>query len=112
MTTRTAAQNIDLWEAWIDVQADGNNQTATIFVIGDVMVNNLILEPRFVKCVPPSGKENRLALEIVPNVLCEDGTEVEILYAEELANIHQYTGVSIYLNGDLFAEIDDLEIIY
>ena len=112
MTTNTVAQNIDLWEAWIDVQADGQNHNATIFVIGDVMVNNLILEPRFKKCTPPPGKECRLFLEIVPNVLCEDGTEIEIMYAEELAHINQYCGVSIYLNGEVFVEIDDLEIIY
>ena len=112
MTTNTVAQNIDLWEAWIDVQADGQNHSATIFVIGDVMVNNLILEPRFVKCVPPPGKEGRLTLDILPNVLCEDGTEIEIMYAEQLTNINQYSGVTIYLNGEIFVEIDDLDVIY
>lgn len=112
MTTLTVAQNIDLWEAWIDVQASGKDHSATIFVIGDVMVNNLILEPRFKKCPPPPGKEGRLTLEIIPNVICDDGTEIEIMYAEEMVHINQYSGVSIFLEGSIFVEIDDLEIIY
>ena len=112
MTSKTIAHNIDLWEAWIDVQVTEEERTTTIFVVGDVVVNNLILEPRFVKCTPPPGLEKRLVLEIVPNILSEEGPEVEILYAEELDNVYQYSGVSICFDGEVIVEMDDLDIIY
>jgi hypothetical protein len=112
MTTTITAQNIDLWEAWVDVQSTDDQPTATLFVIGDVVVNNLILEPKFEKRPSLPGRPHCLVLEIVPNVLCDEGTEVEIVYAEKLKHTDQYTGVMIMAGGELIVEMNDLDIIY
>lgn len=112
MTTKAIVQNVDLWEAWIDVQVTDDATVATLFVVGDVVVNNPILEPRFVKVTPPAGMEGRLVLEIVPNVLSEEGPETEILYAEELEHMDQYTGVSVCVEGQVLVAMNDLEIIF
>lgn len=112
MTTTTTAQNIDLWEAWVDVQSTDDPPSATLFVIGDVVVNNLILEPKFVKRPSFEHRPTWLVLEIVPNILCDEGTELEIVYSEKLANIHQYTGVMVMLGNEVIVEMDELDIIY
>ncbi|RPD43611.1 MULTISPECIES: hypothetical protein [Chitinophagaceae] len=112
MTTTITAQNIDLWEAWVDVQYADEQPTATLFVIGDVVVNNLILEPRFEKRLSLPERPDWLLLEIVPNVLCEEGTEMEIVYAEKLTNVNQYAGVMIMVGGEVIVEMNDLDIIY
>lgn len=94
------------------MQFHHNEAIATLFVIGDVCVNNAILEPRFEKIPNHPGYEGRLVLQIVPNVLSEEGLETEVLYAEELENIGQYNGVTILVNNEVFVEIDELECIY
>lgn len=112
MITNIKIQNIDLWEAWVDMQDTAEKTTATLYVIGDVCVNNAILEPRFEKVHNYPGLEGRLVLQIVPNILSEEGLDTEILYAEELDQPNQYSGITVLAGGEVVVEMDDLEYIY
>lgn len=111
MTIDTKMHNIDLWEAWVDIEHNFDSSTATLYVIGEICVNNTMLEPRFEK-LEEQSVNGRLFLEIVPNILCEQGLETEILYSEQLSHAHQYTGITIVVEGEVMFEINDLEFIY
>lgn len=112
MTTNTQIQNIDLWEAWIDMQGTRDGAAPILYVIGEICVNNTILEPRFEKIAPPAGMENHLVLQIVPNILSEEGLETEILYAEDLKQPYQYAGVTVFCGNAVIVEMNTLEYIY
>ncbi len=112
ITKVTTAQNIDLWEAWIDMHFHDQQATATLFVIGEVCVNNAILEPHFQKVTDMPGYEGRLVLQVVPNIISDEGLETEILYAEELQDVYQYSGVTVFVGSEVLVEIDNLECIF
>lgn len=112
MTTNTKIQHIDLWEAWVEVQENQDYTTATLYIIGEVTVNNTILEPKFEKMQAPAGQEERLFLQIQPGILCEDGLDTEVLYAETLATPEQYKGVTIMAGDEVLVEMDELEFLY
>lgn len=112
MTTNTKIQNIDLWEAWVDIQNTSEESVATFYVIGEVCVNNAILEPKFQKIEALPGMEGRLVLQIVPNILSMEGLETEILYAEKLEHPQQYSGVTILAGEEVVVEMNDIEFIY
>ena len=112
MTTNTQIQNIDLWEAWVDMQGTRDGAAPIVYVIGEICVNNTILEPRFEKMPAPAGMENQLVLQIVPNILSEEGLETEILYAEDLKQPHQYKGVTVFAGNEIVVEMNTLEYIY
>ncbi|SHF43855.1 hypothetical protein SAMN05444008_10810 [Cnuella takakiae] len=103
--------NIDLWEAWVDIEHTTESTTATLYVIGEICVNNTMLEPRFEK-LQDQSTNGRLFLEIVPNILCENGLETEILYSEKLDHPHQYNAITIMVHGEVMFEINDLEFLY
>lgn len=104
-------QNIDLWEAWIDMQTDGSKTAGTLYVIGDITISNNITDTVLVKR-KASNSPNELSLEIVPDNITEDGYVVEIFYSESLTNIEQYDVITIYAGNDLLVIITDIEKLF
>ena len=64
-------QNVDLWEAWIDLQTTANGGAATLYLIGDVFTDDRLAQPYFIKREHNNPKI--LALEILPGITSEDG---------------------------------------
>ena len=110
MLTESKIQNVDLWEAWIDLQTASNGGVATLYLVGDVFSDDRLAQPYFIKKKHP--RSNVLALDIKPGITTEDGYITEIMYAEELQHIDQYTDVYIYAGNELLTRIQDLEKIF
>ena len=102
-------QNVDLWEAWIDMQIVANGGTATLNIVGDVYTDDRFAQPYFVKREHNNPKI--LILEILPGITSEDGYITEIMYAEELNYIDQYSAIFIYAGGELLTTLQDIEKI-
>ena len=49
MLIQPKQQNVDLWEAWIDLQTSNNGGTATLYLIGDIFTENILAKPFFKK---------------------------------------------------------------
>ena len=110
MLIQSKQTNVDLWEAWIDMQIASNGGVATLYLIGDVFTNDRIAQPFFIKKEHTNAKV--LALEILPGLSSEEGYITEIMYAEELLHVDQYTTVHIYAENELIARIKDIEKIW
>ena len=108
MLLQLKQQNVDLWEAWIDLQTAAND-VATLYVIGDVYTDDRFAQPYFIKREHPFP--DVLALEILPGITSDDGYVTEIMYTEELNNAAQYSSILIYVGNDLVTRIEDIEKI-
>ena len=107
MLIQPKQQNVDLWEAWIDLQTANNGGGATLYLIGDVFTNNVFAKPFFKKredFIPEV-----LSLEILPGIDSEDGYVTEIVYSEDLQKVDQYKTIFIYAGNELVTQIQDIE---
>ena len=107
MLIQPKQQNVDLWEAWIDLQTTNNGGTATLYLIGDIFTENVLAKPFFKKredFIPEV-----LSLEILPGITSEDGYVTEIVYSEDLREIDQYKTIFIYAGNELLTQIQDIE---
>ena len=102
-------QNVDLWEAWIDLQTVTNGGAATLYLIGDVFTDDRFAQPYFIR--REHNNPRILALEILPGITSEEGYITEVMYAEELDRLNQYTAIFIYAGGELVARINEIEKI-
>jgi hypothetical protein len=100
-------QDVDLWEAWIDVQSTDTENRFTLYVVGDVFTDDKLSYPYFKKKETDDLKV--LALEILPGITSEDGYVTEILYAEELDAMNQYESIAIYAGSEIIKTISDIE---
>lgn len=107
MITDLKQQDVDLWEAWIDVQSTDSEDRLTLYVVGDVFTDDTICLPYFIK--KESANPKSLILEILPGITSEEGYVTEILYAEELDCIGQYESIIIYANKEKITAITDIE---
>jgi hypothetical protein len=104
--------NIDLWEAWIDMQDSGKDQRGTLYIIGDVLVNNRILRPFLVKKEHPVvPAKDELVLEVIPHIISENGQAVEVFYSEELHSPNQYKSITICSGNFVVAKITEIEVL-
>lgn len=110
MTTAPVLLNVDLWEAWIDLQLSNDANCPTLYVMGDVYSDDQMLQPYLTR--QESSDPTVLKLEIKPGTASEDGYVTEVLYAERLENIYRYQSIHIYLNDELITEIQDIEKLY
>jgi hypothetical protein len=100
-------QQVDLWEAWVDLQT--TQGFATLYVIGNVYTDKELTQPYFIK--KAQDDPDLLLLEIQPAICSEEGYETEIMYAEELDNLCQYATIQIYAGEELVTTISDIETI-
>ena len=107
MLIESKQQNVDLWEAWIDLHPTNGSGAATLYLIGDIFTENIFAKPFFKKrqdFIP-----DVLSLEIVPGITSEDGYVTEIVYSEDLQEIDQYKTIFIYAGNELLTQIKDIE---
>jgi hypothetical protein len=107
----TKKHHLNIWEAWIDVQESGGRQIGSLYIIGDVLVNNHILRPLLVKKQFDSNDKIELSLEIIPDIVSEGGKSVEVFYSEELESPDQYKSVTIFAGNQIIAKINEIEIL-
>ncbi len=110
-TPDSKLNNIDLWEAWIDMQNTGANERGTLYIIGDVVVNNRILRPFLIKKESGVQPKDELFLEVIPHVISENGHSVEVFYSEDLKSPNQYKSISIFSGNMMIARITEIEVL-
>src|SRR5688572_2253482 len=86
---------VDLWEAWVDLQVIGNKQLITLYVLGEVSSVNGSL-PALVKRTS-KFKTKVLSLDLL-NADEDDKSIEELCYYEILNDINQYETVQIFNN--------------
>ena len=109
MLIESKQQNVDLWEAWIDLDNANSEGAATLYLIGDIFTESIFAKPFFKKredFIP-----DVLSLEILPGITSEDGYVTEIMYSEDLQEIDQYKSIFIYAGNELLTQIQDIERI-
>ena len=109
MLIESKPQNVDLWEAWIDMQTSSSS-AATLYLIGDVFTDDRLAQPFFIK--KKNASADVLALQIMPGITSEDGYITEIMYAEDLLEVDQYSAIHIYAENELVTKIQDIEKIF
>lgn len=104
----TRKYQLDLWEAWVDIQVIGSKPFATLYVLGEV--------PSADGKVPSLMKRNHqndprvLSLELTCPILADNDATEELYYYEILPDIYQYERVLIFDNTELVVNID-IEVI-
>ena len=101
---------IDLWEAWVDVQEDGQDQF-TLLVVGDIYWKEKNVKPALLKRPGQSNNCSELQLEICPGHAWQSGVVREVRYSELLLKPQQYEKVSVFLGDQLLTVIDNIEHI-
>lgn len=109
MISELKKQDVDLWEAWIDLETTNEADCPTLYVVGDVFTDDRLAQPYFIK--RNHADPSVLALEILPGIASEDGYVTEILYAEELEHFNQYQTILIFVQGEVISRIKDIETI-
>ena len=105
MISTLISHQVDLWEAWVDLQA--GERFATLYVIGNVYTDKRMTQPYFVKREQPDS--SLLLLDIQPIVLSDEGFETEIMFAEELDSLCSYKTIEIYQGAELITRISEIE---
>ena len=110
MISELKQQDVDLWEAWIDLQKDFETACPTLYVVGDIFSDDRFSQPYFIR--REHNDPGVLVLEILPGISSEEGYVTEILYAEELDAIDQYKTIMIFAGGEIVTQIYDIEKLY
>lgn len=93
------------------MQDSGKNQRGTLYIIGDVLVKNRILRPFLVKKEATPPEKDELHLEVIPNIISEDGHTVEVFYSEELHSPNQYKSITICSGDFIITRITEIEVL-
>ena len=110
MIYHTTQQDLDLWEAWIEFDHEASNRFGTLYVMGEVVVNKKEVHPFIIKRVQEDEPQT-LVLQLQTVHSMTPGKVTEVVYAEPLQNIDQYTSVKIYKDSELLTQIDEIEIM-
>jgi hypothetical protein len=108
MIVKPKQQDIDLWEAWIEMQSSKPADGGTLYIIGDVFMNTDLVQPSFIKRESP-GDPHALKLEIYPGSTYNETFITEIMYAEDLDDVNHYNIIEIYEGDELVKTIRDIE---
>lgn len=100
--------NLDLWEAWVDIQVIGSKPFATLYVLGEVPTSGGKVPSLMKK--KHQGDPRVLSLELTSPILADDDTTEELYYYEILPDVYQYERVLIFDNIEMVANID-IEVI-
>ena len=109
MNYRTTQQDIDLWEAWIEFDAMAPHRFGTLYIMGEVIAARES-HPFIIKCVQ-EDEPQILVLNVQSADSASRGKIAEVVYAESIGNLDQYSSVKIYKDGELLTQIDEIEIL-
>ena len=104
-------QDLDLWEAWIDLEVPGRYGHGTLFVLGEIQVSPDLKLPKLRKADSGFGGNTILNLELVQCCLNNAGRVREIRYSEELREPVKYNSIIISAEGAILTRIEEIELI-
>ncbi|HWJ92575.1 MAG TPA: hypothetical protein VNR87_15765 [Flavisolibacter sp.] len=107
MLSQPKQLDIDLWEIWIEYDQINSRYFGTLYVLGEVLVDQKSSEP-YLKKIEHEGSELLLSLPPGRPGRCR---RTEVLYAEAIENPAQYSSVCIFSAEQLIASFDEIEIL-
>lgn len=107
MKSKSIQQYIGLWEAWIEFDPVSENAFGTFYLFGEAEVSTSSRRPLFVKEKDPHipGRLNLYLQGAKSERLSE------VVYCEPVSSLQQYRSVAVYHEGELIAEIKEIEIM-
>lgn len=108
MKLAVASHNVDLWEAWIEL----NNESYTLYVVGDICTGRSKTTPVLLKKWVQGVAASHLFLEVLPFFDPEGVRLAEVCYAEPVRDIQQYEQISICAGEEIIACITDIELMH
>ncbi len=110
MKYQTIQQDLDLWEAWIEFDPLSPNNFGTLYIAGEVFIDKKAPHPFFIKCAQEDEPQTLiLTVQVVASATL--ARTAEVVYAESLSNIDQYTSIEIYKDGQLLTRIHEIEVL-
>jgi hypothetical protein len=110
MIHQTIQQDIDLWEAWIEFDPIAKNCFGILYIMGEVIVDKKENHPFIIKCVQDK-EPHTLILKIQTATSAKPTRPAEVVFAEPLQNIDQYSCIKIYNGEKLLTQIDEIEVL-
>ena len=110
MTHKTIQQATDLWEAWIEFNHEADGSFGTLYVVGEARVAKKAGRPIFLKemdeCMP-----GHLNLHLQTGGVTNRCRTREVMYVEPIHMPGQYRSIAIFFEGELLAELDEIETV-
>ena len=106
----TIEQDIDLWEAWIELDYEDKKCFGTLYVMGEILIDKNQPHPFFVKCDEETDSRT-LVLRLQGNNTTSLARAEEVMYSECLGNIDKYSSIKIYRDNELLTQIHEIEIV-
>ena len=108
MISQAIQNETDLWEVWIEYDPCSTQHFGTLYVIGEITVEEGSHMPLIRKTMDTTRSE--LVLE-VPSRPVGRSRMKEVLFSEPIPNPDCYASVSIYAGSELIARFSEIEII-
>lgn len=109
MISPVKKQDIDLWEAWIEYDQFNQQYFGTLYVIGEILVDQNYLQPTIEKKLL-KGNDNQLSL-VVPERPEGRCRLKEVFYSEQIHDLSQYGSISIFAGQEMIAHFDEIEVL-
>lgn len=109
MIHQSIEQDLDLWEAWIEFDPESPNCFGTLYLHGEVVAGRKDIHP----CMIKAGVDTQEQLIVIVQATTSGHPTrmAEVIYSEPLQYIDQYSGILIYQDNELIAQIENLEVL-
>lgn len=101
------AQDVNLWEVWIEYDQFHPEYFGTLYVHGEIWTN----EKNDSSFTRISGDQKDELMLQLPSESNHPIYTREVVYSEPIRNLNQYTSVSIYSGSELIGRFHDIEIM-
>ena len=109
MLSQLKQQDVNLWEAWIEYDQFNPVFFGTLYIIGEIRVDQKSEPPVLLKSSYHRGS-NQLRLQAPPRPTGHCHIE-EVRYSEQVKNLDQYSSICIYAGDNLIARFNEIEVL-
>lgn len=110
MKHKTILQATDLWEAWIEFNHEADGSFGTLYVVGEARVAGKPAGPIFIKEMD-ALMPGHLNLHLQATGVSNRSRSREVMYVEPINMPGQYRTVAVFSDGELLAELDEIETV-
>ena len=109
MISQLKQQDVDLWEAWIEYDQFDPSFFGTLYIIGEIRVDQKSEQPPELLKYSQHNKSTQLILHVPPRFFGHSCMK-EVLYSERVKNFDQYSSIRIYAGDNLIARFSEIEV--
>ena len=111
MISQLKQQDVDLWEAWIEYDQFDSSFFGTLYIIGEIRVDQKSEQPPELLKNSHYSSNTKLILHAPPRSVGHSCMK-EVLYSERVKNPAQYTSIRIYSGDNLIARFSEIEVLF